>query len=250
MHLREPLAVSEVFVHTVRRQQWIGRAWLAAVATLCAVWFTVLPVDWAAWLQHAASLAVQPSADLRVVTLYALALPLVNGVFAVELGARLIAGERELGGLALLLAQPVSRRRLFFEKVLTLPLWLAAVILPVLVLGLLFVPFSRMDAAGVVLWFQGLVFAVLGCLAGAAAGKLRAARAAGGLCLILAAAALRLPDGPGWARVLRSFSPLSRGVDVHPLVSAVRPDEVWLWLTAVVVLAAIAGYLFEHRDLD
>ncbi len=243
--------MSDVFVHTLYRQRIFGRIWLGAVTALCGLWMIFLPEAWVAELQRAAGLLLLSSGGLRFASLFALALPVLNAIFAVVLGARLIAGEHESGGLVLLLSQPVSRRRLFFEKILTLPVWLVAVVLPPLFLGILLrVPAARLGMAGGVLWFQGMLFALVSCLAGVATGRGRVAWAVGGLFILLSGGAFWLPANTGWVRALRAFSPLVWGVDRQPLAVEPHWGALGYCAAAVLLLAMLSGYLFERRDLE
>ena len=188
-------------------------------------------------------------------TVYGLLGPILLLVFAIGAGARLIAGQEEDGTLELELTAPVSRMRLYAERLLAL--WtdvgvLVAVVTAttlVLVLALdLDVSVSNVLAGSAGLLLLVLGFGTLALAVGAATGRRVVAL---GVAAALAVVAFMLDAiGPtldaGWMTAVSPFfwylggSPLQEGFDVAGLVQ----------LAVVPAAAALGGLLgFRRRDL-
>jgi ABC-2 type transport system permease protein len=110
--------------------------------------------------------------------LFGLLIPILFLVYAIGAGARAIAGEEEAGTLDLLLALPLSRRRLVLEKLgaLVLQLGVLGLVLLVLVLGSaelvsMDVPAGRIAAAVVTVYLLGLAHGALAAAVGAGTGS-------------------------------------------------------------------------------
>lgn len=188
--------------------------------------------------------------------LFAFMVPLLFLVAAIGAGARAIGGEEERGTLDLLLALPLSRRRLVVEKlaallgelvVLGLVLWLAVVVAaPLVDLGI-----SVGHAGAAVLNVVALAFAfgAIALLVGAATGH--RARAIGITAALAVAAYLvySLSTLVGFLDQIKEASPFFHYSATNPLRSGLETGH-FAFLVAVAVVAGIAApLLFERRDL-
>lgn len=188
--------------------------------------------------------------------LFSFMLPLLVLVFSVEVGASVLAGEEREGRLELVVASPVTRRRIVLEK-------LAALLLGMLGLG---VVLWAALAAGVELWdvpvehvnvaagcamavLLGWVFGALAVAVGAATGKRGMAvgvPAAVGVATYLVHGLAPLSDALEFWQPLSPFyyynasEPIRNGLDLGHAA-------VLLGLTVILGAAAVA--LFERRDL-
>jgi ABC-2 type transport system permease protein len=188
--------------------------------------------------------------------LFAFVVPLLLIVAAIGAGARAIAGEEERGTLDLLLANPLSRRRLVLEKLAAL-----AVELTLLALVLWVALLVGTNAAGMDISARHLGAACLGALALAAAyGAIALAAGAGtgrrAIAVGVSAAAAVA------AYLVNSLAPLVSGLDPlqkaspfyhyaasDPLRHGLDAGHVGLLLLIVVVAGGAAVTLFERRDL-
>lgn len=188
-------------------------------------------------------------------TVYGLLGPALLLVFAIGLGARLIAGQEEDGSLELELASPMSRARLFVERLAAL--WLA-VTLQVTVVTLatwLLVLALDMDVAidRILAGSSGLLLLILGygTIAygvGAATGRrsLSIASAAGLAVLAFMFDALGPSVEADW---MTAISPFSWYLGNDPLIEGFDLRGLGL-LATIPILAAIAGLQsFRRRDL-
>src|SRR5262245_40031862 len=140
----------EIAVQTLRGMRRSLVWWSLGMAGIAAVWIPVYPTvrdspqlneliqnypeALKSFVGFGGSLDYTTGAGYLGSELFALTIPLVLIIAAVAAGARAIAGEEERGTLDLLLANPVSRLRVVWEKlgallaemlVLALVLWLA-----------------------------------------------------------------------------------------------------------------------------
>jgi ABC-2 type transport system permease protein len=188
--------------------------------------------------------------------LFSFMVPLLLLVAAIGAGARALAGEEERGTLDLLLANPVSRRRLALEK-------LAALAAEVVVLGLILLlsllvaksavgmgigvgNLAAATAAAVLLAFG---FGAISMLVGGATGRRGIAT---GIAAALAVAAYlvnSLAPQVSALEALQKASPFYHYAAHDPLRHGLSGWHM-LFLAAVAVAAsAVAPLLFERRDL-
>ena len=191
--------------------------------------------------------------------LFSSLLPLLLLVFGIGLGARAVGGAEEDGTLELVLAHPVSRARVAFERsaaMVVLILGLTTVALAALVaaapaVGLLDgVDLSRVVGAGAALVALTLLHAALAFTAGCASGRRGIASAvagavavAGYLLVGLTAAAAEAPAALRW------LSPWHWYLDRNLLVDAPPATATLVPLALGLALAAAGGWRFVHRDL-
>lgn len=188
---------------------------------------------------------------------YGLLVPLLVAVYMIAAGARGIAGDEEAGTLDLVLAHPVSRRRLALQRLgaaLTGMVVVAAVLFALMValrtpFQLDSVPVGGFLAMNVQLALFGAVFATLAFAVGAATGSRSLAlgvSAGTALLAYLANSVFPQVDALTWTRTVSPFhwylggDPLSNGLQ--------WPGAAALAGTAI-VLAVAGTHLFTRRDL-
>lgn len=188
--------------------------------------------------------------------LFSFMVPLLLLVAAVGAGARAIAGEEERGTLDLLLANPISRRRLVLEKLaaLAVEIGLLALVLWVsLLVGVEAVSMNvsarHLAAATASAALLALAFGAVALLVGAGTGRRGVAigvATAGAVAAFLVNSLASLVDV---LEPVRKASPFYHYAVSDPLRHGLSPGHV----AFLVVLAAPAGTLavlgFERRDL-
>lgn len=188
---------------------------------------------------------------------FALMAPLLLLVSAIGGGAGAIAGEEERGTLDLLLAQPLTRRRVVLEKLVSLVVeltGLALVLWLALVVGAaaagMDISAWKLGAAVLLLLLLALLFGALALLAGAATGH--RARAIGIVTAVAVAAYLVNSLAPlaGPLKPLRPLSPFYHYSVGDPLRDGLAPWHALVLLAAAAVCAALAPFALERRDLD
>lgn len=188
-------------------------------------------------------------------TVYALLGAILLLVWAIGLGARLVAGQEEDGSLELELAAPVSRRRLYAERLVAL--WLGVLVL-VTVLTLVLLALSVALDLGLAVGNLVAVGAGLALFAGALGTVAFAVGAATGrraVALAVAAGVAVLSYvlsylGPlvdaGW---MPQVSPYDWYLGAEPLSTGFDPAGLAL-LAALAAVVTVAGLVpFRRRDL-
>lgn len=188
-------------------------------------------------------------------TVYGLLGPILMAVFAIGAGARLVGGNEETGALELELTSPVSRARIYTERMLAL--WAQITVLAVVIAlatgGLataleLDLSMANLAAATLALWLLVLGFGSVAFAVGAVTGRRSVGLAAGAG---LAVTAFMLDAiGPsidvGW---MTAVSPFSWYLGERPLQNGLDGQGAIL-LAVVPIVAGLAGLrLFERRDL-
>lgn len=188
--------------------------------------------------------------------MFSLIFPIAVVVFAVNVGAGVLAGEEKDGTMAVLAAQPLTRTRLLWIKAAAVALAL------ILVVGVNWLMMTFFIAAksteltlvgltgGTVhLLFLGLSFGALAFAVAAATGRPALGSAvAGGIAVAayLTATMLPLAGLDGWAKVspwyyyLANSDPLRNGINLADL-------GIFTAIAAVVLTAAVVA--FSRRDL-
>ena len=182
--------------------------------------------------------------------------PLLIVIFAVLWGGDVIAGEEERHTIDLLLANPVSRRRILLEK------W-AAVIVGIsitawglgLVLGVgaplvrLHVAWGPLASVVTATMLLGWLYATIALAVGAATGRRGLAR---GVVTLLAVAAYfvsSLAEIVRWLRPIRPLSPWYHALGVDPLSAGFLPWHLGILVGATLLSAFAAVVAFDRRDL-
>lgn len=187
---------------------------------------------------------------------FAQALPILFLIFGIGLGSRAIAGAEGDGTLELLLANPVTRRRVALERYLT-------VVTQMILLGAVgtlvvvaFAPLVQLDGlsvanvvgAGVAATCFGVVHATVAFAAGAITGKRGTAIATSATVGVAGFVLFGLVSG-GVVEQLRFITPWWWYVSRNVVASGMPPEAVWapLAVSALLVAGGVAG--FERRDL-
>ena len=188
---------------------------------------------------------------------YGLLVPLLVAVFAITSGARAVAGDEDAGTLDLVLAHPVTRRRLALQRFGALLLGVvlvAAVLLAAMValrgaFQLGDVPVGGLVAINLQLALFGAAFGAVAFAVGAATGSRVAALGTGaGLAVLayLANSVFPQVEALGWTRTLSPFHWYLGG---DPLTDGVQWTGVGLLLVTTLVLVAAGTLAFTRRDL-
>jgi ABC-2 type transport system permease protein len=188
--------------------------------------------------------------------LFSFMVPLLLMVAAIGAGARATAGEEERGTLDLLLANPISRRRLLLEKlgalvaeiaVLALVLWLALLVGDEIV-GM-DVSAAHLAAATASAGLLAIAFGAIATLAGALRGHRGVAI---GVSAALAVASYLVNSLAALVDFLEPFrqgSPFYHYVASDPLRHGLGPGHT-AFLVGLALVAAVAAVIaFDRRDL-
>ena len=188
--------------------------------------------------------------------LFSFMVPLLLLVAAIGAGARATAGEEERGTLDLLLANPLSRRRLLLEKaaalvaelaLLSFVLWLS--LLVGVELASMHVSAAHLAAATVAAALLAIAFGAIAMLAGAVSGHRGVAvgvSAAAAVAAYLVSSLAAIVDA---LRPLRQASPFYHYVASDPLRHGLELGHTG-FLVAVALVAAVAAVVaFDRRDL-
>ncbi len=188
--------------------------------------------------------------------LFSFMVPLLLLIAAIGAGARATAGEEERGTLDLLLANPISRRRLVLDKLaalgaelvlLALVLWLALVV-GVEAIGM-DVSVAHLAAATVAAALFAFVYGAIALLLGAATGRRAVATgiaAAGAVAAYLLSSLAELVDALQPLRVTSPFYHYAAGDSLRTGLAGGHTAFLLLLAAAACVAAVIA---FERRDL-
>lgn len=188
--------------------------------------------------------------------LFSFMVPLLLLIAAIGAGARATAGEEERGTLDLLLANPISRRRLVRDKLaalaaelalLSLVLWLALVI-GVETIGMN-VSVAQLAAATFTAALLAFLYGAIALLFGAATGRRAVAAgiaAAGAVAAYLLSSLAELVGALKPLRVTSPFYHYAAGDALRAGLSAGHIAVLLLLAAAASVAAVIA---FERRDL-
>lgn len=187
---------------------------------------------------------------------FGLMAPIATILVAAAVGARALAGEERDRTMAVLLANPVPRRRVVLENVVAMVVHttvvgvatFAGVTLGAVVAGLE-LSITGVAAACLHVTLLGVLFGTVALLLGAVTGRVRVATMGTvGLATAayLADALLGITESlSGWARV----SPFEWYLGGDPLLEGVQWSSVALFVGTTLVLVTLAVRAFERRDL-
>jgi ABC-2 type transport system permease protein len=188
--------------------------------------------------------------------LFAFMVPLLLLIAAIGAGARAIAGEEERGTLDLMLANPISRRRLVGEKlaalasevaILALVLWLSLLV-GVEAVGMDVSAIHLASATGSAA-LMAFAFGAIAFLLGAASGHRALAigvTAAGAVAAYLVNSLAALVD---FLEPVKSASPFYHYVASDPLRHGLALSHVTFLVALALIAAALAVLAFDRRDL-
>ena len=188
--------------------------------------------------------------------LFGFMVPLLLLIAAIGAGARATAGEEEHGTLDLLLANPISRRRLVLDKLAALAVELAVlafVLWASLVVGAaaigMDVAATDLAAATLAAALLALAFGAIALFVGAALGRRAAAIGIASAAAVAAYLLSSLAELVGFLKPLRIASPFYHYTANDALRAGLALDHVSFLLVLAAVAAAAAIVAFERRDL-
>ena len=189
--------------------------------------------------------------------MYALMIPMILLVYAIGVGSSVIAGAEEDGTLELVLAEPVSRRRVIVERCAAFLVLLAlldlvalvATVVPAPALGLLDgVGVAHLIGVTLVMFAIVVLHAALAFAVACATGRKAVAQGVAGGVAVLGYVAYGLERSVSWLRPLRAVTPWHWYLQHNWAARA--PDALSLLPLALALIVLVAGVLaFERRDL-
>ncbi len=182
--------------------------------------------------------------------------PLLLSIFAIIWGSDLTAGEEQRRTIDILMANPVSRRRVVLEKwaaflvgtaIAAAGLWLTLLVVGPLVQ--LDVAVTALSAAVLASWLVAVVFGTIALLVGTATGRRGLARGLGALVAVAAYLVSSLSELVSALRPIRPASPWYHALGVDPLAGGFQLFHLALLVGALLVATALAIVTFDRRDL-
>jgi ABC-2 type transport system permease protein len=199
---------------------------------------------------------ISTAAGYLEMTVYTLLGPLLLIMAAVVLGVRAVATPEENHTLELMLANPISRRRFFFERLATFTLEVVTLgVLPwLLQLGLrpaldMDIAVGNLTAASLALMMLALTFGSLALAVGAAAGRKAVALATAGGAAVAAYIVHGLGNQVESLRWARWLSPFEYYIGNDPLRTGFHAASVLVPLALIAIFAWAGVARFERRDL-
>ncbi len=187
--------------------------------------------------------------------LYSLFAPLFILFFVIGGMAAEIPAEERDGHMDMLLSSPVSRTRVFLEKAggvvgaaLVLVVVLSAALLVANPIFELSLTVAGVLSSGLSLWLLGVLFGAVTLVTGAFTGRGVVAGGVAGALAFLAWFSHGFSDLYPVLRSIDAASPFTWYQEPLPLVEGVGTGQVWLAVTAA-VLVAVALLLFRRRDI-
>jgi ABC-2 type transport system permease protein len=238
-----------IYLKTLRDQRVSFAWWTVGIVALCVFLVAYYPTisrtpavtefleeapEWMkAFIGENAEDYTSPAGYLQGELFFMMA-PILFIIFAVSRGSAAVAGEEGKGTLDILLANPVSRRRVVLEKA-------AAMFTAVLCLGLVLWASLALGAAGVGMDISAarLAAACLSCV------LLGVAAAVAVASFFLYSLSSLVEGLKPWSRV----SPFYYYIAADPLKNGLNAMHVLVLLAASLALEALSVYLFERRDI-
>ncbi len=190
------------------------------------------------------------------VELFSLIVPALLVIAAVAFGAAALAGEQERGTLDLLLANPVTRRRVVGEKGLALGATVAALTTVVFLVLAVMDPIVDLQVGlvnlGIACGGAALVafgFGMIGMAVGAASSSRSAAVGVPAALFVASYLVVGLAGLVSWLEPFRVASPLYHATGTHPLANGLPVGNFALLGAGCVAAVLATVVLFERRDL-
>jgi ABC-2 type transport system permease protein len=187
---------------------------------------------------------------------FGLMAPIAFMVMTVTIGARALAGEEAARTMSLLLANPIKRSTVVFQKAaamvvhtLVVAIALASGVILGSVLGGLGMSWSNITATTALGALLGLVFGALALAISAATGRVRLSVSGSiGVALVFFVSDGFLPLSDGLAGVAR-WTPVYYYLTSDPLVNGMHWGHGAILAALAGALVWLAAVLFERRDL-
>ncbi len=267
-HERRAVMLHSVFERAFHEQMRALAGWAIGIAVYCLLMVSVYPT-----IRDNTSITKlvdsYPKAFRQMFAIYdfgsgpgylrgeifSLVGPLLVVILAVLWGSDLIAGEEERGTIDILLANPVSRRRLCLEKWAAMTLGVAGVsaVFAVVLLAVgpaaeLHVGVDPLIAATLATALLGIMFGTTALAISAGTGRRGLARGVTAALAVAAYLVSSLSGLVGWLGPVRPASPWYHALGVDPLANGLswHPLVLVALTLALLVLSVTA---FERRDL-
>lgn len=264
--------LSNVFVKTLRDLRrgfaWWSLGLVGMVALMAGVYPSIrqapaldrlvkaYPAALKAFVGFGGEIDYSSAAGFLGIELFSLVVPLLLLVAAIGSGARSIAGEEENGTLEILLAAPLSRRRLVLEKQLALTVELVAlggVLLLSLWVGAraagMAIGVGRLAAGTSSAVLLALAYGSLAVLVSAATGKralTTATVSAAAVAAYLVSSLAQIVGALGPVKVVSPFYHYSAG---DPLRNGLTPAHALVLLGIALAAAVLAPVALARRDI-
>lgn len=178
-------------------------------------------------------------------------------IYAVILCTGLIAGEEGKGTLQALLAQPVSRTKVYFHKLMAtaVVLWIICFMMFVAVwVGCLLIGESpdywRVFLATNMMWLTSLVFGLFGYAIGAALGKRGVAGSVAGVYAFVAYLITSLAPTVDWLKRPNYLSPIRYFSEPRIMDVGIKSSNLAVLILACVIFALLGWIVFVRRDIN
>ena len=266
---RRPAALHSVFERTFHEQRRSLMVWTAGLfvlaVTMAALYPTIRGNRELSNLYESYPKALRSLFGIADLTtgigylraeLFSLVVPLLLIVLAVLWGGDMIAGEEDRGTMDILMANPISRRRVVCEKWGALGMGIvmvAAGLTAGLVVGVLatgmHVKVVGLAAAVVSTTLLGVLFGSIALAVGAATGRRGAARGTAAALAVLAYLVSSLADLVAWLEPIRPLSPWYHALGVDPLTTGFSLLHIAVLVGLILLAGAVAVVTFDRRDL-
>ncbi len=190
------------------------------------------------------------------VELFSLIVPALLTVAAIGFGAAALAGEQERGTLDLMLANPLTRRRVVVEKALGAGITVAALAAVVFVALAIMDPVVDLQVGliqlGIACCGAALLafgFGLLAMLAGAGSGSRAVAIGVPAALFVASYLVVGLAGLVSWLEPFRVISPLYHASGTHPLAHGLPAGNYAVLAAWCAVTAIVTIVVFERRDL-
>ncbi len=179
-------------------------------------------------------------------------------IMSIILGTSLMSGEESNGNLQILATQPISRSKIYLEKLMAMSLILLVAVIGVFAgtyIGALIIgeasniDVTRLLLASFMIWIITLLFGVIAFSIGAITGSRGIAGIVAGF---LAFTTFMITTLAGTAEVLKSvnyFSPFKYFNTPSVIKTGLDTGNVLILLSAMVLIALIGWVIFSKRDL-
>ncbi len=214
------------------------------------------PKELKAFFGGSAAFDLSTGAGYLHVELFSLVIPALLAIVAIGFGAAALAGEQEAGQLDLLLAYPVTRGRVVFEKIGALTgmiLGLAIVVtVSIAITGALAdldVSTGRVAIASLGAALAAVFVGLAAMLTGAATGRRTMAIGVGTALFAVSYLLVGLAGLVSWLEPLRVLSPLYHATGTEPIRNGL-PAGNYAVLVALCIAAALGVVIaFDRHDL-
>ena len=219
--------------------------------------FDTLPETYRALFTASGTIDLSTAGGYLGVELMGFMGPALIAVYAISAGSAAIAGEEDRGGLEVTLSAPVSRVRVFGERLAALA---AGVVIVVIAVGAALWVFSALlgmglalsaiASAAAALGIFGLFAGTVAIAAGAATGSAAVARGLAALVVVASYLINALAQVTSALRLARPISPYYLVLGNEPLAHGLRLTGAVSVLAAVAAIAVAGCILFVRRDLN